>query len=353
MYITEDTGDIFVDIATANTATIGENRIQLNANQATYIRKKVVQEDGTILIQTIDYDDVVDAITSLSGLNVDYTRLKEEVLGPPVLNEDTGLYTWDFDNSRIDQLETRMITAQEDIITINNTKIPELEQNLDDLEKALDAEIKARQNGDKNLQDQINIIDDTLTGVQTIAADAQTKANNALNNISELRTEQSTQNTNINNAQKDATDALSQLTDLTPRVKTNEDNIAALQENDRNLNDKFNNYLPLTGGKLTGSLIMDVNQTITIPNQPGENDNTLAVNKLYVDNSITDAKNDLTTKYQAADNQINANITALDTKIGNNTTAISNLTTKHNEDIESLSGEIENKSTVIFREWGD
>ena len=155
------------------------------------------------------------------------------------------------------------------------------------------------------------------------------------------------------NAQKDATDALSQLTDLTPRVKTNEDNIAALQENDRNLNDKFNNYLPLTGGKLTGSLIMDVNQTITIPNQPGENDNTLAVNKLYVDNSITDAKNDLTTKYQAADNQINANITALDTKIGNNTTAISNLTTKHNEDIESLSGEIENKSTVIFREWGD
>jgi hypothetical protein len=59
MYITEDTGDIYVDISSTTDETDGE-RIKLNASSAEKVRKISYNDDGSYKDElTLNYDDII------------------------------------------------------------------------------------------------------------------------------------------------------------------------------------------------------------------------------------------------------------------------------------------------------
>lgn len=62
MYITEDLGEIYVDISSSE-------RIQLNAQACEYIRKITTDENGKSTIATLSYDDLKNFDTRLQALN--------------------------------------------------------------------------------------------------------------------------------------------------------------------------------------------------------------------------------------------------------------------------------------------
>ena len=351
MYITEDTGDIFVDILNSEVAEIGTSRIQLNADQANSLRKRTVKEDNNgeeiITIETIDYDDVNNLINNFAGHLVQFKILETEIVGDPTQVDEDGNPVNTINNSRIDKLENRASNLETYQNKLKDEIVPELEKNLEDFKTGLDPEIEALKAKDLNLQGQIDLLGENLTAVSTTANDAKTNAADALSQISVLTQTQNGQLQNIQKAQADAAEALEKASDLEGKISDAEETIAALGTKDTELEGKFNDYLPLAGGNLTGSIALPNDKFITIPAAATENNH--ATNKAYVDSSITTATNNLTTAYQAADTQINNSISALDAKIGNNATNISSL----NDDIKTLTNNINNKSAAIIRVWGD
>ena len=115
MYITQDDGDIYVDISNSE-------RIKLNADQATHIRKKI--SDNEVL--TIDYDDIKQVIDGFTSVNQTLSDMANEM---GIAIDDEGKYDFS-QESRIDKLITKDYVDDTVNLLVENGQIGGLEREI-------------------------------------------------------------------------------------------------------------------------------------------------------------------------------------------------------------------------------
>ena len=158
------------------------------------------------------------------------------------------------------------------------------------------------------------------------------------------------------------------ITNLTTKVDSNTQNITEINNKitqiEGDITTVEGNYLPLTGGTLTGNLTMGTNQIVLDQGHIAAGNNTLlmegypevdvdgakismvasptdlmdAANKEYVDNAVETVNNSIA--------QTNAKVTEVEGKVTANTQNITNLTTKVDSNTQNIT-EINNKITQI------
>lgn len=92
MYVTEDVGDIYVDVSS-------NKRIRLNAEASEKIRKIIYNEDGSYLSEvSINYDDILNMQNSITELETNIPSFTQEVW-QLTNNQSSQVLTNDYSNS--------------------------------------------------------------------------------------------------------------------------------------------------------------------------------------------------------------------------------------------------------------
>ena len=112
MYITEDTGKIFLD--TSDTA---EGRIILNSEASEYVRKVTVGADGNISIESLSYDDLIEYDGRLIALASNFASLQGQITENKEDIEEITTTTLPAEKNRAETAEAALDKAIKDEIT--------------------------------------------------------------------------------------------------------------------------------------------------------------------------------------------------------------------------------------------